>query len=110
MAASLDDLVVDEGEIDQRLLSSILAPYARIARQTGRPIFTGDFATLSESDKIVVFLLARKAGFRLGLLKEPEEVGPKEISAQTGVRYGTVKPTVVGLADKGVLASRDGRY
>ena len=110
MVDSLGDLVVDEGELDQGLLTSVLTPYVRIAKQTGRPVFTAGYSPLSESDKILVYLLARKAAVRLGLLGDGEEASPKEISTETGVKYGTVKPTEVELAKRGLLASRDGRY
>lgn len=110
MVENLGDLVVDESELNQGLLASVLSRFVRIAKQTGHPVFTAGYSPLAEGDKILVYLLARKAAARLGLLGEGEEASPKEISAESGVKYGTVKPTVVELAENGFLASRDGRY
>ena len=110
MVESLNDLVVDEAELDQRLLTSILAPFARIAKPSGRPAFTPEFSALAEGDKILVYLLARKAAVRLGLLSDDEGASPKEIAIETGVKYGTVKPSVISLANKSLVASKDGKY
>ncbi|SRR6266550_472077 len=109
MVEKLDELVVDEGVIDEKLLTTVLAPFARIAKQTGKPVFTPAFSRLSEGDKILVYLLARKAGARLRILHE-ETATPKEISAETGVKYGTVKPTVSDLSEKGLVVSHQGSY
>lgn len=110
MPANLKDLVVDEEEIDQELLTEILTPHVRITKQAGRPVFTPQFSSLSSTGKILVYLLARRAAVKLGLTKEPPQATPKEISDATGVKYGTVKPAVVGLARQGLLSTQAGKY
>lgn len=110
MKPKLDELVVDETEIDRDLLAGILAPYVRLTRSGGKPIFTAPFATLAAAEKILVFLLARKAAVSLELAVGPEAASPKEISELTGIPHGTVKPTVIGLVKRGLLAKDEGSY
>jgi len=110
MADVLEDLVVDATEVDRSLLREVLAPYMRLARETGKPIPTAGFSGLSASGKIIVYALSRKAGCALGLTSGPEMATPKEISDATGVKNGTTKPTVIALAKKGLLASENGHY
>ena len=110
MSDSLEDLIVDGAEMDRALLRDVLAPYVRIAKDSGHPIPTAAFSALSASGKIIVFVLARKAGCALGLVQGPEEASPKEIAEGSGVKNGTTKPTVVALAKRGLLVSENGRY
>ena len=106
----LEKLVVDDEEIDRTLLSEVLAPYVRISKKAGQPVFTPEFSRLSEGGKILVYLLARQAATTLGLSSEGSAATPKEVSASTGVKYGTAKPTLVGLVRKGFLSSVGGEY
>ena len=110
MSDALENLIVDEAEIDRVFLHEVLAPYARLAKDTGRIIPTAAFSDLSAAGKVIVHILSRKAGCALGILQGPESATPKEISGATGVKNGTTKPTVVALAKKGLLVSENGRY
>ena len=110
MVDPLEKLVVDDEEIDRTLLSEVLAPYVRISKKAGQPVFTPEFSRLSEGGKILVYLLARQAATTLGLSSEGSAATPKEVSASTGVKYGTAKPTLVGLVRKGFLSSVGGEY
>jgi len=110
MAETLEDLIVDESEMDRTVLHEILAPYVRLSKGSGQIIPTAAFSELSAAGKVIVHALSRKAGCALGILQGPESATPKEISGATGVKNGTTKPTVVGLAKKGLLVSEHGRY
>lgn len=106
----LDDLIVDETELDRDLLAGILAPYVRLSRGSGKPIFTPAFATLPASNKVLVFLLARKAAVSLELAPGPESASPKEIAESTSIPHGTVKPVVIGLVKRGLLQGKAEAY
>src|SRR2546422_8573324 len=110
MTDSLENLFVHGTEMDLALLGEVLAPYVRLAKQTGQPIPTAAFAEVSAGGKIIVYALARKAGCALGLMSGPEKATPREISEATGVKNGTTKPTVIALAKKGLLVSEGGSY
>lgn len=108
--AGLEKLLADESKINESLLSDVLARYVKIGKETGLPIFTPEYAKLSNSGKIVVYLLARKAAFALRILKGAEPVTPKEISEATGVPYDSVKPTLSSLAKSRIVTREGGQY
>ena len=103
----LTDLLADKQELDRRTLATILTPYAKLDKNTGQVMFTPSFTKLTNSGKILIFLLARKAAKNLSLPLDHEEASPTEISDQTGVNYDSVKPTVSQLY-KGRLLTKSG--
>ncbi len=102
-------LLVDETELNRGLLADVLEPYAVITKESGNPVFKPAYNELSAANKIVVFLLSRKASKALGRTAR-EEATPKEIAASTGVKYDTVKPTVSDLNRDRVLAKNGEAY
>ncbi len=106
----LEKLLANEAELNRGLLSSVLLPYVRIGRESGSPIFTPEFSRLTNSGKIVVYLLSRKAASAMGVSNITESATPREISEATGISYGSVKPTVSDLARKHVLVRTEGQY
>jgi len=108
--SGLEKLLAEVSEINKNLLGEVLAPYVKIGKETGLPIFTPEYARLSNSGKIIVYLLARKAASILRLLNVPEPVTPKEISKATGVAYDSVKPTLSSLARSRIVTREGGQY
>jgi len=108
--SALERLLADETQVNEDLLGEVLSQYVKIGKGSGLPIFTSDFARLTNTGKIIVYLLSRKAATALGLLTESESVTPKEVSEATGVAYDSVKPTLSGLARARVVSRSDGRY
>lgn len=108
--SALEKLLAEESEVNENLLSEVLSRYVKIGKGTGLPLFTPDFARLTNAGKILVYLLARKAAAALNLLKEAEPATPKEISEATGVAHNSVKPTLSALARSHVVVRNEGRY
>jgi hypothetical protein len=106
----LSGLVVKKQELDRKLLAEVLAPYIRLDQESGTIIQTPEFIALTNADKILVFLLARKAAKTLNLLTEPEELSPKVISTLTGINYDSVKPTLSALYKKRILQKNGDAY
>jgi len=106
----LEKLLSDETELSKGLLSSAPLPYVRIGRESWSPIFTPEFSGLTNSGKIVVYILSRKALRAMGISCVAESATPREISQATGIPYDSVKPTVSELARKRVLVRTEGRY
>ncbi len=105
----LEKLVVAQEDVNRNLLADVLAPYVQISKGTGEVIQLPSFSKLTNAEKILVFLLARKAAKTLGLAQVREGASPKEISGMTGVNYDSVKPTVSALAKKHFL-QKEGEY
>jgi hypothetical protein len=105
----LENLIVDEETLNEELIYDVLSKFIRITKTSKTIIPTGDFSKLSEKNKIIVFLLARKAMKALNIL-ESEMAGPKEISKETGVSYNSVKPYLSALYKEKILAKQGTEY
>jgi hypothetical protein len=104
----LERLLVSQEDVNRELLAEVLSPYVQISKGTGEVVQLPSFSKLTNAEKILVFLLARKAAKSLGLSQVREGVSPKEISSMTGVNYDSVKPTVSALAKKQHLLQKEG--
>lgn len=108
----LEDLLVDSNEIEEELLAALLLPYAGIERATGEAVFKEPWYELNISQKVLVYLMARKASVVLGLIEnECEPQAPSEIEACTGIKGNSVRPTLTKLkADKLIEQSSEGYF
>lgn len=111
----LDSLVVNGDDLDRQLLADLVAPFAALHLLKGvmtiRYTQSGD--SLSAREKVLVFLLSKKAL----ALKDPtgkatETASPTEIEKETGIAGGTLRPALRKLADDNLLVqdSKGGAY
>jgi DNA-directed RNA polymerase specialized sigma24 family protein len=107
--SKLEDLLVDEDELNEELLTGTVSRYAQIGRNSGDLIPDEQYNDLNSREKIVVALLAQKARYELALSEE-EWLGPTEISELSGVKTNTVYPAVRDLANEGVLGNENSKY
>lgn len=107
---SLSKLIVSNDDVNREILAEVLSPYLRLSKDTSEVIYQPAFSKLRNAQKILVFLLARKAAKSLGLPVDREEASPTEISRMTGVNYDSVKPTVSALAKKHILQKAGDSY
>jgi DNA-binding MarR family transcriptional regulator len=106
---TLEDLLIDEGEQSEELLTGLLENYVRIGEQSGELIPEPAFQELSTKQKTAITLLTQRAKQKLNVA-ESEWLSPSEISAQSGVKKGTVYPIVRTLEDEGIAENEDGNY
>ncbi|MFW5929195.1 MAG: hypothetical protein ACOCT0_02100, partial [Halobacteriota archaeon] len=86
----LEQLYLDKEEVNRERLSEVLQGKIGIDRETGEPYFLGGFGELNGKQKIVSYLLYRKAAVALSKLSDNEEgVESKRIADETGVNYKT---------------------
>ena len=104
MNDELESLLVSGKEVNKKLVAEMLSPYLRIDRETCdiRPLRSWD--DLKAYKKILLYLLARKAMIALGLNLPEENASPTEINISTGLKQGTVNPTLRRLFEDGVVA------
>lgn len=104
MNDELESLLVSGKEVDKKLVAEMLSPYIRIDKETCdiRPLSSWD--DLKAYKKILLYLVARKAMIALGLNLPEENASPTEIMLSTGLKQGTVNPTLRRLLDDGVVA------
>ena len=82
----------------RELLAETIFPYARIDSETLEVGFTEEGEQLVARDKLLVFLLVRKALFLRNMVPK-EAAGPSEIEKATGIPGGTVRPQLRKLVD-----------
>lgn len=105
----LEDLLVDEEELNEELLAETVSRYTKLGSESGSLIPESTFQDLSAKEKILVALLAQKVKFELELV-DNEKIGPSMISELTGVKSGTVYPSVRELDELGLARNEDGKY
>lgn len=106
---TLENLLVDEQKIGEEILHDLLSDYIRIGKQSGDLIPQEEFDQLAAKQKVIIVLLTQRARHELEMVKT-EWLTPKEISQQSGVKQGTVHPTVRELNNESLIESGDGSY
>lgn len=109
MSDELENLFVSGKEIDKKMVGEILKPYLRIDKETCdiRPL--SSWGEVKAYNKILLYLLARKAMKAHGLDLEEESASATEIIRNTGLKKGTVNPALRGLFDGRVVAQDEKR-
>ena len=106
---ALEDLLVSGDELDKELVATVLRPLLRIDKETLTVRPQKAWRSTSNQEKIVAFLLARKAMRALSLLDE-ESAAPAEIIEQTGAPSGSVHPTLKAMYEaRPQLVDKDDR-
>ena len=108
----LDELFTDSGsQTDPEELAMILKPFLRIHRDSGRVLFTTEGMKISANNRIILFILARKAMY-MQKIKELDSIAPKEIKEELGqnIPFGTIDASLKRLLEKGLINSRNGKY
>lgn len=111
MNEELETLVVSGKEMDKKLVVEILSPYVRLDRDSCsiRPLEAWNL--LRAEQKILLYLLARKAMVALDFGLPAEGGTPSEVAQDTGLKTGTANPALRGLLKDKILAqSKDRRY
>jgi hypothetical protein len=107
---ALDKLIVDEGENpDINLLAELIMGKIMLTK-SGGIIFEKEFYNLRDPQKILIYLLGRKA-INLKRLTESfeEKITSKELSIELGIPYGSVsKYFSVDL--KSIVKAKEGKY
>lgn len=109
----LDDLFVDKAKLDRALLARLIQPYIRLYGNTDKAgvTTTPNWRELNIAQKIMTYLLGRKALRLKGLLSEEEEkCSPSEIEEQTGIKGGSIRPNLSKLLDERLLQQEAGKY
>lgn len=109
MTDPLEEIFTNEKEIDPQLLVYILKPYVRINVDTNAVFYTDSGSSLQILNKIILFLVARKA-LKFKDRIEDEAVSPAEIISETGLKDGSVHPTLKSLREQGLVIVKSSKY
>lgn len=100
---NLEDLVVNGSEVDRELVGQILAPYLRLDKDTCNIRVTEKWEGLGNEEKIVLYLVAKKAMVALKFPVKSEEAPPAEVIKQTGLPSGSVYPALRSLLQQRII-------
>lgn len=107
--STLEDLLVDEEQMNYELLTNLLADYIGIGSDSGSLVPQPAFEELTAKQQIVVVLLAQRARYELDMV-ESEQLTPTEISEESGIKTGTIYPSVRDLEAEDIAVGNDGSY
>jgi hypothetical protein len=111
MNDELESLVVSGKDMDRSLVAETLAPYIRLDRDACNIRPLDRWNNLKAPDKILLYLLSRKAMLALDFGLSMEGATAGEVANDTGSRKGTVNPALrVLLRDRLIDQAKDGRY
>jgi len=109
--AELEDLIVSGEELDRKLVAEILAPYVQLDKDRCAIRPADGWMRLSEGQKILVYVLARKAMVALDFGLPVEGASASETVQDTGVKKGTAHPALRKLlGDRLLEQSEHSRY
>lgn len=111
MSDELQKLLVSGKEIDQKIVAEVLEPFLKIDKDTYdiRPL--SSWSDLKADIKILLYLTARKAIVALGLPLSEERASATEIMQKTGMKKGTVNPSLRALFKNRLIEqSEDRKY
>lgn len=107
--SKLDDLLVEEDDLNESLLTGVLSPYVRIGDDSGAFLPTEEFESLTSTTQAAIVLLYKKAAFELGFSEE-EGAGPMAIAEESGMNHSTAKGAVRSLDQENLVDNDNGVY
>lgn len=106
---TFEDLLIDEEEVSETLLTETLIDYIRIGDESGSIVPQDAYEDLTNREKVVVVLLAQHALEGLDMADE-QWLTPSEIAERSGIKKGSVYPAVRELDEAGIVDTDDGSY
>ncbi len=112
MTDDLESLVVSGKDVDKKLVAQILSPYVKLDKDACNIRPTEGWNSLKAYEKIIIYLLSRKAMVALDFNIPSESASTSEVAKDTGLKTGTVNPALRNLLDDNRLVDqeKDGRY
>jgi DNA-binding MarR family transcriptional regulator len=111
MTDELESLVVSGKDIDRKLIAQVLSPYVKLDKDDCNVRPVEGWNKLKAYEKIVVYILSRKAMAALNFNIPSEGASASEVARDTGLKTGTVNPALRELLDDRLVdQGKDGRY
>lgn len=102
----LQELLLDAQEVDRARLAKGLAGLLGVDTKSGSLVLKPGFNKLNTRQRILAYLLGRKAASLLGKLEE-EPAAHKTIYSETGMPSGTVGPKTRELLEDRLVSQTD---
>ncbi len=101
----LDDLFVDSNStVDKAEVAKLLKPYIRLYAETKEVLTTPAWEDLNLQQKLLTWMLGRKALRLRGIITEEEEfTSPSDLEKGTSLKGGSIRPTLSKLVDSRLI-------
>lgn len=97
----LDQLFEDKRALDTALLAEIIKPYIRLTAEPPEVFMTERWHKLNVQQKLLTFMLGRKALRVKGYIDDAaERVQPSQIAEATGLNPNSIRPTLTRSRDE----------
>ena len=106
----LKSLYVDKDRVDRLRLYLALKHYIGIDKDTGDPIFFEEYYDLGDNEKMIIYLLYRRAIASLGHIEKDEiGIGIRDLSNKIHIDYNKVR-TLLSEIESIENEKKRGRY
>lgn len=106
----LKSLYVDKSDVDRLRLFLALKRYLAIDKSSGAPVYLEDFFELEKKEKIIIYLLYRRAISALGHIKRDDiGIGIRDLSNVLRMEYDEVRELLQEIESVECYKKR-GRY
>ena len=102
--ALIEELYTDSGPFDEKRVVAILKSLVSVQRDEHLLVYRPGIS-LKADDKVLVYGLVKKLLHRQGVVEDSRITG-KEVTLKTGLKSGTVDPTIKKLKEKGLLVGK----
>ena len=108
----LENLLIEEEYVIEKLLYELLEPFVRFNKQTGQIIFREPFYQCLDAEGKIIISLAAIYALHLLNLRDDPSISLRDIASITGVNYNTVRPRLskAGKASKFAEKVKQGVY
>ena len=108
--STLKDLIINEQLMNESELVEIIRPYVGIAKATGKVLLSPKCDELTIRQRILVYLLGRKAASTLRIWLVKENAAPGQISEDLSLDGNSVRPNLQKLTQLQIVQSDNGEY
>lgn len=102
--ALIEELYTDSGPFDEKRVVTALKSLVSVQRDEHLLVYRRG-VSLKADDKVLAYGLVKKLLHRQGAVEESSITG-KEVTLKTGLKSGTVDPTIKKLKEKGLLVGK----
>lgn len=88
----LENLYVDKDEVDRLRLFLSLKNYLGIDKETGEPVFFEPYYNQNKKEKLIIYLLYRRAASALGHIDKSQiGIGARDLAKRLNIDYEEVR-------------------
>lgn len=107
---ALKDLTIDKSKATEEIIESIIKPYIRYDVNSKSIFFLPKSTELNNAKQILIYLVALKGWKFVTKESISWEISPSKLEEITGIKGGTLRPTLKNLKDTKMIVVNKGEY